>query len=281
MDIHNLTIKFLAEGTWNRSFSTSDSDNGREYVFRVSLPLYPWYKTQAEVGTIQYIRRHTKIPVPVVYAFDSPANNDLGYDWILMRKEAGVPYRTIAHLLNIEKQKHIAPTIADWVHELSQLQFHEVCSLYLNPLQDNVSPGHPVIQQFMGGWRHEYHHERGPFSNIHSYTRSFVDCAGAEIYDPRQRLRANIDAFGDCIDGNADVAERQALRGRYDNLLSLSVVRANSSVEFETFRYRLADPDGRYHNDFASKAFNLARLTKLVDAVLPRLQENSKPVLYH
>ena len=68
LNIQRLTIRFLAEGTWNRSFPVSDYNNRREYVFRVSLPVYPWYKTQAEVGVIQYIRRHTRIPAPVVYA---------------------------------------------------------------------------------------------------------------------------------------------------------------------------------------------------------------------
>ena len=52
-----------------------------------------------------------------------------------------------------------------------------------------------MLQHFMGDWRHDYHHDRGPFHDLHSFTRAFIDCIGSEMFDPRQRLRAVIDAM--------------------------------------------------------------------------------------
>ncbi|KAK3375825.1 hypothetical protein B0T24DRAFT_509163, partial [Lasiosphaeria ovina] len=84
---HTLEVDFLAQGTWNQVFLVVDKDRGDEFIFRVCLPVYPWFKTEAEVATIQFIRdNNTSIPAPRVLAFDSSAENELGYEWILMER---------------------------------------------------------------------------------------------------------------------------------------------------------------------------------------------------
>jgi hypothetical protein len=233
-------VKFLARGAWNQVFLVMD-EQGRELIFRVALPVYPWYKTEAEVATIQFVRENTTIPVPNVYAFDSSADNELGYEWILMEKLPGVPYREVEDQLSIEAKLDIARTIAEWVDQLSQHRFDTIGSFYYNhktgkPRIDDLvkqtadpHPGHPstpttefhlpnlsiqpkdlrpgspvaqtrelylgrpVIQQFMCDWRHDYHHQRGPFRDLHSYIRSFV---GMYCSSPFYLFRGAETAFG-------------------------------------------------------------------------------------
>ena len=56
------------------------------YVFRVTLPVEPFYKTASEMVTLSYIRKHTSVPVPRIIACSSTADNELGFEWSLMDK---------------------------------------------------------------------------------------------------------------------------------------------------------------------------------------------------
>ena len=57
----------------------------------------PRLKTESEVATMNYLRRHTNFPVPTVYHYDSNPYNRLGGEYILMSKvRAHVCYRARA-----------------------------------------------------------------------------------------------------------------------------------------------------------------------------------------
>lgn len=62
-------------------------------VFRATLPVHPYKKTESDNPTIEIVRHFTNIPVPFVYAFDSSMQNPLGLEWILMDKVNGKPLR--------------------------------------------------------------------------------------------------------------------------------------------------------------------------------------------
>ena len=54
------------------------------------MPVDPFYKTESEVATLKYLGSNTEIPVATVIAWDSSLKNELGYEWILLEKLAGV-----------------------------------------------------------------------------------------------------------------------------------------------------------------------------------------------
>jgi aminoglycoside phosphotransferase (APT) family kinase protein len=56
---------------------------------RVSLPVDPHVKVESEAATIKLVEQHTDIPVPSIIGFDSFNENDLGYEWILMKSMKG------------------------------------------------------------------------------------------------------------------------------------------------------------------------------------------------
>jgi aminoglycoside phosphotransferase (APT) family kinase protein len=60
--------------------------SGRQVVMRVSRRYMPRLKTSSEVATMHYLRTHSTIPVPDVYAYDSNPYNRLGAEYILMSK---------------------------------------------------------------------------------------------------------------------------------------------------------------------------------------------------
>lgn len=286
----NLQVDFLAKGTWNQVFTIQDQDHGHEFIFRVSLPVYPWYKTEAEVATIQFIRDNTTIPAPRIFAFDSSADNELGYEWILMERLPGVTYVSAADQLSLGDKLTIARSIAEWLDQLSQHKFNSVGSFFFKKDSEELQLDRPVIQGFMGDWRHEYHHHRGPFDNLHSYIRSFVDCRGAELFDPRQRLRGALDIIHNktenlkrdsTLDADAKASHLKRLEAEYSELLASTEVTENAAVEFETFRYHIATSDDEAWNDFSEKMKLLARITDLVDTVYSKPFGPEDTVLYH
>jgi len=140
----------------------------------------------------------------------------------------------------------------------------------------------------MGDWRHEYHFGRGPFDNFYSYIRSFVDCAGAELFDRRQHLRAIIDALEDrtmMLDESSESSDGKSsaleLLKEARSALACREVKGVSSVDFETTRYRLATPDGQPHNEFTSRLRRLSRLSDLVDTISPKPFDQGSTILYH
>jgi hypothetical protein len=288
LSMQQLQVEYLAQGTWNRIFLVTESQKNLEFIFRASLPVYPWYKTEAEVATLQFIHTHTTIPAPLIYIFDSSASNALGYEWIFMQKLPGVQYTSVVDDLSTGQKLAIARTIATWTDQLSRHTFDLIGSFYMDKNTGTLKLGRPVIQQFMGDWRHDYPFERGPFHNSYEYLRSFIDCIGAELFDPRQRLRAVIDAMDSRIrtleksSENEDAASQlPSLRARYSALMDSEETTLNSSVEFECFRYRLLDTCGRYRNGFTSKVRDLARLGDLIDGLIAEPFDRRSTVLYH
>ena len=211
---------------------------------RVALPAYPTKKTDSEVATLQWVRQHTSIPVPQVYAYSSfSQNGPLGYEWILMERMPGEKYAVLEDSLSHDAQIALATTLAGWVDSLTRIPFAQIGSLYrlsetlapdfsidshatlatihrqpLHSTSDRLpshvtvqsvstccnagSPtndgnpsvlGTPIFQPFFGDWRLEYDFDRGPFATVHDFALACSAAYKAEVFDPRQTQRAEID----------------------------------------------------------------------------------------
>lgn len=92
-------ITFFSAGAFNKlSLLHPLNDAGgalESFIMRVSLPVDPYFKTASEVATLQFVRKNTSIPVPQIIAFDSSADNELGFEWILMTKLPGIPLESL------------------------------------------------------------------------------------------------------------------------------------------------------------------------------------------
>ncbi|RPA89054.1 hypothetical protein L873DRAFT_1823550 [Choiromyces venosus 120613-1] len=186
----SLTITFLAEGAFNKLYAvsastdSSDSPELKVYVFRVSLPVEPFYKTTSEVATLAYIRRYTTIPVPEVIAHCATAENELGFQWILMEKVHGVPLREVWPRMAISAKEEITEQVASCVLQMRALcRFDGIGSLYcrgaleeeegvdvLDAKHDAYVIG-PLVTTFffVGGRRLKVQRNRGPYLNDHDY----------------------------------------------------------------------------------------------------------------
>ncbi|CAG8843663.1 26431_t:CDS:1, partial [Racocetra persica] len=50
-------------------------EDGKEYIGRLAISVYPRWKTESKVAIIEYICLNTHIPVPKVYYWNSSVNN--------------------------------------------------------------------------------------------------------------------------------------------------------------------------------------------------------------
>lgn len=89
------------QGSFNKLYEVFLPSKETQYLFRVSLPVDPFYKTESEVATIAYLRQHTTITVPSVIAWSSSADNIMGYEWVLFEKINGVPLSNVWSLSNV------------------------------------------------------------------------------------------------------------------------------------------------------------------------------------
>lgn len=306
--VQDFDVEYFSEGSWNKVFLLANKKKDTEYIFRVCLPIYPWYKTESEVATMEFVRQHTDIPVPIVYAFESSADNELGYEWILMQKLPGVQYCKVDDELDMDSRLSIARKIADWVHQLSQHRFTDIGSLYFSDTkhthgederegtekdkgEDTFKLGRLVNQYYMGDWRHDYQHERGPFNNVHDFLRSYHDCRAMELCDHRQRLRATLLAIYEQLHpwredqktkDDAEKSRLKLLEADYDRILASRCVTENASVDFETCRYGLSScKNGEGYNGFVRDMKVQARLMWLVDTVSSKPFDTKDTFLHH
>jgi aminoglycoside phosphotransferase len=199
-DSHHLTVKFDAEGAFNKIYTIFTSgDSGAEsqlpYIFRVTLPVEPFYKTASEVATLTYIRQHTSIPVPRVVAFSSTAENELGFEWILMDKVPGVSLKSVWREMEMEAKERNTRVIARYVKQLhNQCSFDVIGNLYfrhdipnetvrtVSVTDDRFVIG-PTVTTFMfaGGRKLRLPRNLGPYSDDAEYMAALADAEAEDI----------------------------------------------------------------------------------------------------
>lgn len=124
------TVSFFAGGAFNKLYLVSYAGLSTSYIFRVSLPVYPFFKTESEAATLTRVRADTSIPVPRVFAWDSSPDNELGFEWILMEKLAGVPLMDVWRKIEWTGKLVLIESLAGLINQLGNHKFDRIGSLY-------------------------------------------------------------------------------------------------------------------------------------------------------
>lgn len=199
LDKDDFEVEYLAEGCFNKVYTIRKASipagTGPEYIFRICLPAYPWYKVESEISTMELVGMYTSIPVPKVYVYDSDADNPVNHEWMIMDKMKGVSFGKAQENMSMEQKTKLAETLADWMHQLSTLRFDKIGSVYRRrkmpaTSKDDFKVGPIVDMTFMADWRLEYRIHRGPYNSIEQYFGALVDVSLADVIDPRQKARS-------------------------------------------------------------------------------------------
>ena len=187
---NNVEVEFRIEGGYNKIYTvkTGDVESSKimEYIFRVSMPIDPYYKTEADVATTELVRHFTNIPVPVIYAYDSSTRNPLGLEWMLMEKVEGKELADGWKEMNDEEHIRTIRKVADWANELSNLKSDKIGSTYLrwtdSKLEFFIGPS--TNYRFCKYRRLLYNVHRGPFSSTADFYDAMLDVQQQELDDP-------------------------------------------------------------------------------------------------
>lgn len=100
----------------------------QEFVFE--SPTYKQHLMESEIATMKYVRQHTSIPVPEVYAFDTTCENPAKLPYILMECING--QRAASKLQELPKPvlAKILDGLANVLLQLSTLQFSKIGYLH-------------------------------------------------------------------------------------------------------------------------------------------------------
>jgi aminoglycoside phosphotransferase (APT) family kinase protein len=129
-------IRSFSAGAFNKLFLLHPpgdaSDALESFIMRVSLPVDPYFKTASEVATLQFVRKNTSIPIPRVIAFDSSADNELGFEWILMTKLPGVTLKSLWESPELvwDSRVQLTRTLAGYMKQLTSFKFPLIGNLY-------------------------------------------------------------------------------------------------------------------------------------------------------
>ncbi|KAJ4399888.1 hypothetical protein N0V85_005898 [Neurospora sp. IMI 360204] len=180
-------VTFHSSGTYNKLYHIHSPVHGR-YLMRVILPVDPHNKTRGEVATLQLVRRKTDIPVPVVVAYDDTSDNEIGFEWILMKLLEGKPAHLRWRKMNMRQKERLVGRMAEFQAQLSRCgnmtesAFRGIGTLGATSRGESdyvdlmmPEPGPMVSPVFFTGERWHYPVSRGPFQSSHDWLRSYLN----------------------------------------------------------------------------------------------------------
>lgn len=181
-DDEDISVRFLADGGFNRVYVIQTAD--RSYVFRVALPVDPYYKVESEVATAELVRHLTSIPIPTIYAYDSSTQNALGLEWILMdRITSGEGLHHSWEAMNYDTKVRLAETAADWSAQLASIISNQIGSVYMRHTDRELEffVGRCVSNLFTQENRLLYDVSRGPFQSLQDYYSALLAIAKLDV----------------------------------------------------------------------------------------------------
>ena len=137
----DIAVDFFAEGALNKIYTIASPYESQQYLMRVALPVEPFYKTESEAATLAYVSKYTTLPVPEVIAYDSSSENDLGFEWMLLKKIRGVPVSEVWESMRFGSKACLTVQISNYMKELHCLQFSQIGNIYFSAIKDRVNSG--------------------------------------------------------------------------------------------------------------------------------------------
>lgn len=174
------SITFYAEGAFNKLYLVQTDEANQSWMMRVSLPVCPFYKTQSEVVTMKWVRKHTDIPIPHILSWEENNDNEIGFEWIVMQKMPGVTAYSRWRRLTMAQKVALTERIAELQSQLFRQKAPGDCLRGIGTLHrvrgpSKLEPGQMVTSHFFIGDHIKYDVPRGPFRSSHDWLKSYLD----------------------------------------------------------------------------------------------------------
>ena len=153
-------------------------EDGRTCIGRFTRESEPLTKTESELATIEYVRKHTSIPVPRIYFVNHNRNHVFGSAFVLMERLEGVELFDMWEDLTFDHKVAALEEVANVVGQLAELHFDRIGSL---TYEGSLGPLINLSCEFGNNLD-------GPFATFKEYVHSALDesrrshCSGAMAY---------------------------------------------------------------------------------------------------
>lgn len=176
--LEDIEVELLAQGGFNKVYTiTARSEKmgkHKTFIFRVAVPVYPYYRLESEVATMELVRSSTSVPVPIVYAYDSNPYNSLGYEWMMMEKVNGRQVYDLWEDWDWDSKLGMTKKVALWTSQLANITSNKIGSIFMRYLESNLE--FYVGRSIQGIYFNERNLwcevPRGPFGDLESYYRA-------------------------------------------------------------------------------------------------------------
>lgn len=236
---------------------------------RISLPVYPTYKTRGEVATLHWVRDNTSIPVPRVLAFDDTNNNDIGFECILMEFMQGKTAYRGWRAMFMQQKTAVAETMADYqaqlAHGAAMHKFDTIGTLSMHgkfagrphemdskdELKTKVD--RPVTHEFFLVSRLKFDVPRGPFRSSRQWMTTMLDMVIQEQTDTVNGTTTNDHEDEEDDSDEEDAREIIEVARRLLHGLPMVFPERDSSREGDTNTSSIAEQTYIYHDDLNLK----------------------------
>jgi hypothetical protein len=182
------TIKFHAEGAFNKLYLVDTNllnpfpvvERARspdKLLMRISLPVDPGNKTRGEVTTLRWLGETADQPIPRVITFDDTRDNEIGFEWILMRLMPGVSaYKRWRKMSMAQKTRLVQSLARDHSYlnnDCLRAGFDSIGTLH-EATDGSRQPGRLVSRRFFWGDNYDYDVARGPFRTSHDWLSAYL-----------------------------------------------------------------------------------------------------------
>ncbi|KAM5443291.1 hypothetical protein MferCBS31731_001612 [Microsporum ferrugineum] len=253
-------------GGFNVVYELVFSD-GVVWMARIPLPyncFQPEEVTASYAATLKYLKRHSTIPVPTVFAYSLQSNpeNKVNASYILMERLPGRPLPVLESpsldidLDDLAMAEKIHQQLTDVILELASLKFDKIGSLRegpegnfaIGPYIDPNSTACPQPRATAYSSLSDAH--KGPFPSIH------------EWYEAMAQLnrRASLDSLESEEDGDETVADYEILA----NLSNKIVVK-----EFDNGPFVINHNDLTVQNILVDEEFNITGILDFPGTIVP------------
>lgn len=104
-------------------------EDGWSCIARFTRNYEMMHKTESELATIEYVRKHTTIPVPEVFLVNHNENHVVGAAFVVMERTEGKMLCDIWDGLTLEHKIIVIGQLPDVFAQLAELKFDKIGSL--------------------------------------------------------------------------------------------------------------------------------------------------------
>ena len=164
----SIKVTFHSNGAFTKLYKISTPDSA--YMFRVSLPVDPHYRTESAISTIAFVQQKTSIYTAHIIAYSANNTNQLGFEWILMNDIPGTTLYKAWRKMSGDGKEALVKQLVQYQEQLLEHRFQKIGNVYRQG--DDFVVDRLTTTIFFQGDHITQNVARGPFTSSHEWLKT-------------------------------------------------------------------------------------------------------------